>query len=68
MVVRFRKSHSLLSTFFLVNLSVTWAFVSCSVRAQAEHKIFQKLQAIVPNLLDRVFESEAAFAVVAESV
>jgi len=33
-----------------------------------EHKIFQKLQAMVPNLLDRVVESEAALAVVAESV
>jgi hypothetical protein len=37
-------------------------------RARAEHNIFQKLQAMVPNLMDRVVESEAALAVVAESV
>ena len=35
---------------------------------QAEHKIFQKLQAMVPNLLDRVFKSEVAFMVIVESV
>ena len=41
-------------------------FLFC--RARAEHNIFQKLQAMVPNLMDRVVESEAALAVVAESV
>ena len=41
-------------------------FLLC--RARVEHEIFQKLQAMVPNLTDRVVESEAALSVVAESV
>lgn len=55
---------------FLVNPSYPWPFFSCFLfcRARAEHKVFQKLQAMVPNLLDRVLESEVALAVVAESV
>jgi hypothetical protein len=67
MVARFWKSRSLLSTFFrsiIRPVGICFLFF----RARAEHKIFQKLQAMVPNLLDRVVESEAALAVVAESV
>ena len=41
-------------------------FLLC--RAQTEHRIFQKLLATVPNLLDRVVESEAELVVVSESV
>ena len=37
-------------------------------RARVEQKIFMKLQDMVPNLLDCVVESEAALAVIAESV
>jgi hypothetical protein len=37
-------------------------------RARAEHRIFQKLLGMVPNLLDRVVESEAELVVIAESV
>jgi hypothetical protein len=37
-------------------------------RARAEHRILQKLLAMVPNLLDRVIESEAELVVIAESV
>jgi hypothetical protein len=37
-------------------------------RTRAEYKIFQKLQAMVPNILNRVVESEAALADVAELV
>lgn len=41
---------------------------SLASEARAEYKIFQKLQAMVPNLLDRVVESEAALANVAELI
>jgi len=41
-------------------------FLLC--RARTEHRIFQKLLAMVPNLLDRVAESEAELLVIAESV
>ena len=37
-------------------------------RARTEHRIFQKLLAMVPNLLERVVESEAELVVIAESV
>jgi hypothetical protein len=37
-------------------------------RVRTEHRIFQKLLAMVPNLLDRVVESEAELVVVSESV
>jgi hypothetical protein len=40
-------------------------------RARTEHKIFEKLLAMVPDLMDRVIEgveSEAQLAVIAESV
>jgi hypothetical protein len=62
MVVKFGKSHSLPSAFFwLIYCGICFLFC----RARAEQKIFQKLQAMVPNLLDRVVESEAALAVIA---
>ena len=41
-------------------------FLSC--RAQTEHRIFQKLLAMVPNLLDCIIESEAELMVIAELV
>jgi hypothetical protein len=37
-------------------------------RARTEHRIFQKLLSMVPNLLDRVVESEAELLVIAELV
>jgi hypothetical protein len=37
-------------------------------RARTEHWIFQKLLAMVPNLLERVVESDAELVVIAESV
>ena len=37
-------------------------------RARTEHRIFQNLLAMVPNLLDRVVESEAKLVVIAELV
>ena len=37
-------------------------------RARTEHRIFRRLLAMVPDLLDLVVESEVALAVVAESV
>jgi hypothetical protein len=67
MVMRFRKSRSLLSNFFRsIYPSLGHYFLFC--RARAEYKVFQKLQAMVPNLLDRVVESEAALANVVELV
>ena len=33
-----------------------------------EHRVFQKLVGMVPNLLDRVLESEAELIIVAELV
>ena len=52
---------------FIYNLSVSGIdFQLC--RARTEHRIFQKLLAMVPNLLDRVVESEAELVVIAESV
>ena len=67
MVMRFRKSRSLLSKFFRsIYPSLGHYFLFC--RARAEYKVFQKLQAMVPNLLDRVVESEAALANVVELV
>ena len=52
---------------FMSNLSVSGIdFQLC--RARTEHRIFQKLLAMVPNLLDRVAESEAELLVIAESV
>jgi hypothetical protein len=52
---------------FLVN---TYLCVICFLfcRAWTEQKIFLKLQAMVPNLLDSVVESEGALAVISESV
>ena len=50
MVVRFLKRHSLLSMFFWLSIhpmDICFLFY----RVWAEHKIFQKLQAMVPNLL-----------------
>ena len=41
-------------------------FLLC--RSRTEHRIFHKLLAMVPNLLDRVVESEAELMVVAELV
>jgi hypothetical protein len=63
-------SEESLTSEYVFFLLISPSFVSCSLfcRARAEHKIFQKLQAMVPNLLDRVLESEAALAVVAELV
>jgi hypothetical protein len=67
MVVRFWKSRSLQSKFFGRSIRLVGiCFSFC--RTRAEYKIFQKLQAMVPNLLDRVVESEAALADVAELV
>ena len=37
-------------------------------RARTEHRIFQKLLAMVPNLLESVVESEAELVVIAGSV
>jgi hypothetical protein len=37
-------------------------------RARTEHRIFQKLLGMVPNLLECVVESEGELAVIAESV
>ena len=52
---------------FLSNLSVSGIdFQLC--RARTEHRIFQKLLAMVPNLLDLVIESETELVVIAESV
>jgi len=41
---------------------------SLTSEARTEHRIFQKLLATVPNLLDRVVESEAELVVVSESI
>jgi hypothetical protein len=52
---------------FMSNLSAYGIdFLLCRVRT--EHRIFQKLVAMVPNLLDRVVESEAELVVIAELV
>ena len=52
---------------FMPNLSVYGIdFHLC--RARTEHKIFQKLLAMVPDLMDRIVESEDELAVIAESV
>ena len=52
---------------FMFNLFVSGIdFLLC--RARTEHRIFQKLLAMVPNLLDQVVESEAELLVIAESV
>lgn len=52
---------------FISNLSVSGIdFQLC--RARTEHRIFQNLLAMVPNLLDRVVESQAELVVIAESV
>ena len=52
---------------FMSNLFVpSIHFLLC--RAQTEHRIFQKLLAMVPNLLEHVIESEAKLVVIAESV
>jgi hypothetical protein len=52
---------------FMFNLHVSGIhFLLC--RARTEHRIFQKLLAMVPNLLERVVESEAELAAIAESV
>jgi hypothetical protein len=52
---------------FMSNLFVSGIhFLLC--RARTEHRIFQKLLTMVPNLLERVVESEAELVVIAESV
>ena len=52
---------------FLSNLSVSGIdFQLC--RARTEHRFFQKLLAMVPNLLNLVIESETELMVIAESV
>ena len=52
---------------FMSNLSASGIDLQLC-RARTEHRIFQKLLAMVPNLLDHVIESEAELVVIAESV
>jgi hypothetical protein len=59
-------THFWVSLLCPIYLSSGIHFLLC--RARTEHRIFQKLLAMVPNLLDRVVESEAELVVVAESV
>jgi hypothetical protein len=62
-----QRSRSLLSNILCpIYLSSYVHLLLC--RARTEHRIFQKLLAMVPNLLDRVVESEAGLVVIAESV
>ena len=49
-----------------IHLSSGVHFLLC--RARTEHRIFQKLLAMVPNLLERVVESEAELVAAAELV
>ena len=52
---------------FMSNLSASSIDLQLC-RARTEQRIFQKLLAMVPNLLDHVIESEAELMVIAESV
>ena len=59
-------THFWVSFSCLMYLSSGINFLLC--RAWTEHRIFQKLLAMVPNFLERVIESEAELVVIAESV
>ena len=53
---------------FLCPIYLSFGIHSLLCSARTEHRIFQKLLAMVPNLMDRVVESEAELIVIAESV
>lgn len=59
------RRHLLLSNFLTPNLSFGIHSLLCSART--EHRIFEKLLAMVPNLMEQA-ESEPELVVIAESV
>ena len=68
MVNMSRRRHLLLSNLFFCQIYLSFGIHSLLCSARTEHRIFQKLLAMVPNLMEQVVESEAELVIIAESV